>query len=108
MRSPIGFDRDIRLEWLDAVATQVCAGRSTEEVRQSIHKMLAGVLAISKSGSALKKTTTVLLRVWCRVPEPAVGLRNRIAPVMLELSASDRLAAHWCMCLATYPFFLDV
>ena len=108
MRPPIGFDRDIKLEWLDAVATQVSAGQTTGEVRQSIHKMLTGVLASGKSGSALTKTTTVLLRIWSRVPEPAVGLRNRIAVVMPELSASERLAAHWSMCLATYPFFLDV
>jgi hypothetical protein len=108
MRPPIGFDRDIKLEWLDAVATQVSASRSTEEVRQSIHKMLTGVLASGKAGSALTKTTTVLLRIWSRVPEPAVGLRDRIAQVIPELSTSDRVAAHWSMCLATYPFFLDV
>ena len=44
--------------------------------------MLTGVLASGKSGSALTKTTTVLLRIWSRVPRPAVGLRNRIAPVI--------------------------
>lgn len=108
MRPSIGFDRDIRLEWLDAVATQVHAGHGTEQVRAFIHNMLTGVLASGKAGSALTKTTTVLLRVWSRVPDVAVGLRNRIAPVIPDLTASDRLAAHWSMCIATYPFFLDV
>jgi hypothetical protein len=108
MRPSIGFDRDIRLEWLDAVATQVHAGHGTEEVRGFIRNMLTGVLASGKAGSALTKTTTVLLRIWSRVPDAAVGLRNRIAPEISDLTASDRLAAHWSMCLATYPFFLDV
>lgn len=108
MRPAIGFDRDIKLEWLDAVATQVSAGRSTPEVRASIHKMLRGELASGRPGAALTKTTTVLLHIWCQVPENAVMLRDRIASVVADLTPHERLAAHWAMCLATYPFFLDV
>lgn len=108
MRQTIGFDRDIKLEWLDAVATQVAAGRSTQEVRKLIHKMLAGVLSSGKAGAAITKTTTVLLHVWSQVPETATGLRDRIAAIVPELSPQERLAAHWSMCISTYPFFLDV
>lgn len=108
MRQSIGFDRDIKLEWLDAVATQVSAGRSTQEVRKAIHKMLGGVLASGKPKAAMIKTTTVLLHIWSQVPENAVGLRDRIAAVVSELSPQERLAAHWSMCISTYPFFLDV
>ncbi len=108
MTLSIGFDRDIKLEWLDAVATQVSAGRSTQEVRTSIHSMLGGVLASGKHGAALTKTATVLLHIWSRVPDNARALRDRIAPVISDLSPPERLAAHWSMCMATYPFFLDV
>lgn len=108
MRPAIGFDRDIKLEWLDAVATQVAAGRTTPEVRASIHKMLGGLLASGKPGAALTKTTTVLLHIWSQVPNNAVGLRDRIVPLIADLSPEERLAAHWSMCIATYPFFLDV
>jgi hypothetical protein len=108
MRPSIGFDRDIKLEWLDAVATQVSAGHATDEVRASIHRMLSGVLASGKAGSALTKTTTVLLRIWSRVPAPAVALRDRILPVIPDLNPHDRMAAHWSMSIAAYPFFLDV
>jgi hypothetical protein len=108
MSQTIGFDRDIKLEWLDAVATQVAAGRSTQEVRKVIHKMLGGVLSSGKPGAAMTKTTTVLLHVWSQVPENATGLRDRIATVVPELSPQERLAAHWSMCISTYPFFLDV
>ena len=108
MRPSIGFDRDIKLEWLDTVATQVSAGRSTQEVRDSIHKMLGGAPANGKPGAAVVKTTTVLLHIWSQVPDNAQALRERIAPFIPELSPQERLAAHWSMCLATYPFFLDV
>ncbi len=108
MRPSIGFDRDIKLEWLDAVATQVSAGRSTREVRASIRQMLGGVLAGGKPRAALVKTTTVLLHIWSQVPHNALALRDRIAPVIADLSPPQRLAAHWSMCMATYPFFLDV
>ena len=108
MRPSIGFDRDIKLEWLDAVVTQVSAGRTTQEVRAYIHKMLGGVLAGGKPGAALTKSTTVLLHIWSQVPDNAVALRDRIAPVVSEISPQERVAAHWSMCVATYPFFLDV
>ncbi len=108
MRQPIGFDRDIKLEWMDAVATQVAAGRTTQEVRKSIHKMVGGVRATGKPGAALVKTTTVLLHIWSQVPENAVGLRDRIAAVIPELNPQERLAGHWSMCISTYPFFQDV
>lgn len=108
MRPSIGFDRDIKLEWLDAVATQVAAGHTTSEVRSSIHSMLGGILARGKPGAAMTKTTTVLLHIWSQVPDNAVGLRDRIAPVISDLSPQERLAAHWSMCIASYPFFLDV
>jgi hypothetical protein len=108
MRPAIGFDRDIKLEWLDATATQVAAGKNSNEVRTAVHKVLSPVLSSGRPGSALTKTTTVLLRIWSRVPESAAGLRNRIAGVLPELSPEDRLAGHWSLCLATHPFFLDV
>ena len=108
MKPSIGFDRDIKLEWLDAVATQVAAGRSTRDVRASIHQMLGGVSASGKPTAALAKTTTVLLHIWSQVQHAAVPLRDRIAAVIPDLSPSERLAAHWSLCLATYPFFLDV
>jgi hypothetical protein len=108
MRPSIGFDRDIKLEWLDTVATRVSAGHPTQEVRAHIHKMLGKELASGKPGAAMTKTTTVLLHIWSQVPERAIAIRDRIAPVVPDLSPQERLAAHWAMCIATYPFFLDV
>ncbi len=108
MSPSIGFDRDIKLEWLDAVATLVAAGCNTKEVRASIHKMLGGVSASGKPDAATIKTTTVLLHIWSQVPDCAVRLRDRIVSVISDLNPEERLAAHWSMCLATYPFFLDV
>jgi hypothetical protein len=93
---------------VSAVATQVSAGRTSQEVRKSIHKMVGGAIASGKPGAALTKTTTVLLHIWSQVPENAVGLRDRIAAVVPELDPHERLAAHWSMCISTYPFFLDV
>lgn len=108
MRQSIGFDRDIKLDWLDMVATQVSLGRTNQEVRESIHKMLEETTPDGMAKAARVKTTTVLLHTWSQVPENARGLRDRIAAVLAELDSQERLAAHWSMCIATYPFFLDV
>ncbi len=50
----------------------------------------------------------MLLHIWSQVPDPAVALRDRILPDFSDFDLADRLAAHWAMCMATYPFFLDV
>jgi len=100
----IGFDRDIKLEWLDSVANQVAMGQPVEGVRKHIHELLGKTLA----RAALTKTTTVLLRVWSQVPQPALQLRDRIAFSFLDLTAEERLTAHWALAMASYPFFADV
>jgi hypothetical protein len=107
-RRTIGLDRPLQSDWLDAVAGRLAAGNSPSAVREYAWNLLDGVVAGESVHSARGKTLTVLSRVWLTVPAAAEALRDSALPVVLRASAEERLAVHWAMIAAAYPFFVDV
>ena len=104
----VGFDRKIRLSWLDATADWTAQGLSTAEIRIRLDRLLDGEVAGCGTHTARGKTITVLLHIWVLVPDEILSLRNDGLDVLGGLAGSQRVIAHWGMCLATYPFFRDV
>lgn len=108
-RRIIGFDRRIRLEWLDAAADRTAAGLRPADVRSQLVRRLEGEVAGGDTPHhARGKTATVLVRVWVRVPAALVPLRDDALALLPGRSGRDRLPLHWGLCLAAYPFFRDV
>lgn len=107
-RKAVGFDRPIELPWLDAVAAKVAEGAPPPDVRKYLYSVLEGAVAGSTKNSARGKTVTVLSHIWCLVPDHAVPLRDRAARLLGTATPDERLAIHWAMMIATYPFFTDV
>ncbi|MEW6742173.1 MAG: hypothetical protein AB1486_05400 [Planctomycetota bacterium] len=107
-RVTVGFDRKIRLPWLDATADWAGEGLSLPEIRSRLESALAGEVAGEGTHSARGKTITVLLRIWVRVPQRLMPLRNDGLLLMHKRSGRGRLPLHWGMSLATYPFLRDV
>lgn len=107
-RRVIGFDRELRLEWLDAVASRAAAGDTPETVRPWLNEHLADALGGKGRSGNRGKTVTVLTRIWVNVPSRCVPLRNRALSLLTAGDASDRLALHWAMASAVYPFFAEV
>jgi len=107
-RSIIGFDRKIDLEWLDAAAGQVAAGATNAEVREYLSKLLTDQAAGDQQSKAVRNTMTVVTRIWSIVPEQVLPLRTRALQALPDVDGRQRLAIHWAMVLATYPFVTDV
>jgi hypothetical protein len=106
-RARLGFDRTIALEWLDATAAKVADGASDAEVRTYLMEVLKGEVAGTGAHGAIGKTVTVLSHIWSRVPPECAPLRARALRALPTVEAPDRLALHWAMAMATYPFFSD-
>lgn len=105
----VGFDRRIRLEWLDAAADGTAAGLASADLRLRLVQRLEGeVTGGGTPHQARGKTATVLLHVWARVPAAVVPLRDDACALLPGRSGHDRLPLHWGLCLAGYPFFRDV
>lgn len=101
----IGFDRRVRCEWLDSVAAKQAAGAKLADLRKFGHRLLRSEYP---GDAARGKTLTVIFHLWVDVPEKAVPLRDGASKLLSEVDPSVRIALHWGLGLATYPFFRDV
>lgn len=101
----IGFDRLIRLRWLDRAALLAAELRDADRLHQAMLAHLAGELPGAK---AQLNTASVLTRIWWRAPEEHVPLRDEALAQIGACTPEERLVYHWGMCLLAYPLFRDV
>ncbi len=57
---------------------------------------------------ARRKAVSILLKVWVNVPDKLVALRDEALTHFQRLAVKDHLPLHWCMTMASYPFFAVV
>ena len=94
----IGFDRFIKLEWIEA-ALNVRAGLT------SLEELNAVLNSAGLSVAAVKKTRTVLNRLWLEPRPELTDFANRGAELHRLQSGLPIAALGWGMAIATYPFF---
>ena len=103
----VGFSQRIRLDWLDYTANAVLAGNGKDDIAAALRERLREALSVGndpKRGTR-EKAVTILTKVWVTVPEGLRPLRDEGLDLFRRANADDRMLAHWCMCMATYPFF---
>ena len=103
----IGIDRLIRLKWLECTSNMVLAGNDDNAVKDELEQLLAAVFPSSSSTKrgSLSKTLTILLKTWLRVPRDIHSLRDTGLELLQSAKKTDRLAIHWGMIMAAYPFW---
>lgn len=105
MTAVVGFDRKIKLDWLDALADRVAQDQDASTLRTYLHE----ILATDHPGEVARgKTVTVLMRIWARVPEEHLAIRAEAIELLKSISSKDRIWLHWGMCLLAYPIFLEL
>jgi hypothetical protein len=106
----IGFDRRIRLQWLEQAAGLAMGGSTEEDIRRVLHEILqTGESPNETEGlAARKKTVMILMRIWV-APRPALRAMHCQGLELLQRLPTDvHLPVHWGMAMATYPFFSTV
>lgn len=106
----IGFSIGLKLEWLEQTAALVSLGRSGQEVRASLHGILASELAEGKDPrvGSRGRAIMVLSTLWVDPPEGLAVLRDECLQVLPQTPSAEHLALHWTMAVAAYPFFATV
>jgi hypothetical protein len=104
----IGYDRRIKLEWVDLAAQLLLEGCSEKEIEEQLLETLKPFLSVGKSkvnrGSG-EKAKTILMKTWVRVPANLVPLRNEGISIIESMPRHSRLPVHWGMTIAAYPFW---
>jgi len=103
----IGFSQRVRLEWLEQTANFVLAGNDKVAVSDALQELLQDKVSVggrAERGNR-EKIITILMKTWLTVPRALEGLRDEGLKILQELPRNDRIALHWGMVLAAYPFW---
>jgi hypothetical protein len=109
-KGQIGFSQRIRLEWLECTAGLMLAGLSREDIESALQELLKEQLSVD--GTAIRgnreKAITILMKTWVDVDPKLILFRDDGLEFLKTLAPDQRLAVHWGMATAVYPFFGDV
>ena len=103
----VGLSQRIRLEWLERTAALARAGNDRAAAHDALDEMLAGELSVGSNTrrNSRAKTIITLLKIWFEGPPQVAALREAGQALLQTLPSSDRLAVHWGMMMAVYPFW---
>lgn len=103
----VGYNRTVRLRWLEYTAQLKSKGHTEQKIRESLREMLRDQLSVGrdpKRGSR-EKTITLLIKTWVRVCKDIEAFRDDGLHLFGETSPREHLALHWGMTMAAYPFW---
>jgi len=101
----LGFDRQIKKEWLDLTMELLVEGESTQHIREQQERFMALDLP---GRDARRKTRLVISRMWLDSNTKLMPLRKRALEALKENPEIDTRIFHWGMSIATYAFFRDI
>ncbi len=98
----IGFDRIVLFNWLEFVVGLVLKDMSFNDVNSELDRFLYEQI---KGKEARRKTRTVLMGIWLKVPETLKPFRDEGLALFKDTPSDNHLVLHWGMSMAIYPFF---
>lgn len=103
----IGYNRTVRLRWLDETVDLFLAGMSEADIHETLSDRLKDELSVGSTAprGSREKTITILMKTWVRVPPPLRELRKDAVHFLQGVRRSERLPLHWGMTMAVYPFW---
>lgn len=100
----VGFDRYVEREWLDQTAAWVVEGKSPNEVHALIDDYLAPYIS---GADSKRKTKNSLSGAWVKYDPTTEAFKQQGHALFRSATKDERLAVHYGMLVASYPFFLS-
>ncbi len=105
MAKGVGFNRNVRLDWLNAAAGIYAEGANTAEARARLEAIVGQDIA---SAENRRKAVDILVNIWGKATAPREALRaSAIALFQASSTGSDRICLHYGMALGYYSFFRE-
>ena len=104
---PVGFSQRLQLDWLEHTAMLILAGHTRAHVVTALQDLLRHELSIGGTAPRgnREKAITMLLQIWVATPRHLRPFRDEGLAHVQRLPVDDRIAVHWGMAMAVYPFF---
>lgn len=104
---PVGMSQRVQLPWLEYAAELVRAGHDRREIQRALLDLLRDKLSVGGTAErgTREKAVSILMKVWVTVPKDLQGLRDDGLCFHASVPPSERLAVHWGMTIAAYPFW---
>ncbi len=106
----IGFSQRVRLEWLETTANLVLAGNGRAAVNEALQELLKDKVSVGGEAGRgnREKIISILMKVWHNIPPELAALQTGGLELLKRLPGTDRVAVHWGMVMAVYPFWAVV
>jgi len=105
--APVGFSQLIKRAWLDFTVQQKLEGHSAIKARSILDHFLAEQISVGSNArrNSRQRTISILSKIWLNVPKSIDSFREEGLMHFQKNPENIRIAAHWGMAMATYPFF---
>ena len=108
--SSLGVGQNIKRAWLDATLDMVIAQTAPEETRKRLFAIVSG--SETKDGLRGKesaKKVLSMLSAWFAPKEQCLAVfAGQMLKIAQQCFREERVALHWAILSATYPFFMEV
>lgn len=103
----VGFSQRVQLDWMRYAADLVAAGNAPAEIEEALQDLLSGKLSVGGKAERgnREKAITIILKTWVRPPPEIQALRDDGLVLLRELPKVERIAVHWGLAMAVYPFW---
>lgn len=107
----IGIKHKIQLNWMDRTVDMIMAGMDTKTIREGLYTYLSSEKKSENSKGAgkeqLKIAVNLLMNCWASPVNELILFRDNALNVMRQSSKKEKLALHWAMISAAYPFWFN-
>ncbi len=105
-----GFSQYVEFGWIDAAAGLAQQGLDKTAAQVALTDLLKDRVSVGTEAvrSTRDKVISILVNVWVAPPERLRAMRDEGLLLWHQGAADERLALHWGMSMAVYPFFASV
>ncbi len=101
----VGFDRYVEKSWMDQAAKLVVDGNNLHEVNEKLDEYL---LPSINGETSRRKTKNILTATWAKSLKEETAYKQEAVALFASANSQERLAIHYAMCIAAYPFFMSL
>ena len=101
----VGFDRYVENAWMDQAAKLVVDGNNLNDVNQKLDEYLIPSI---NGETSRRKTKNILTATWVKSSAVESAYKQEAVALFANASSQERLAIHYAMSIATYPFFMSL